>query len=129
MTWGEITDETLAAAASMIGKPLRRSRRQCIETTTRDAIRHFAWGQGDDNPLWVDRDYAAASPAGSLIAPPCILYAVASTIVAPKLAGVQRIYAGTEWTWTEIDSVLEAIRGERLHKISHMLRSYKNKNK
>ena len=91
MSWGEITDDTLAAAAEMIGKPLRRSRMQWIETTTKDAIQHFAWGQGDDNPLWVDKDYAAKSPAGGLIAPPCILYAVDSTIVAPKLAGVQWI--------------------------------------
>jgi len=112
VTWGEITDETLAAAASMIGKPLRRSRMQWIETTTRDAIRHFAWGQGDDNPLWVDRDYAAASPAGSLIAPPCILYAVDSTIVAPKLAGVQWIYAGTEWTWFDHIRVDDTFRIE-----------------
>ncbi len=94
MTWGEITDETLAAAASMIGKPLRRSRMQWIETTTRDAIRHFAWGQGDDKPLWVDRDYAAASPAGSLIAPPCIPYAVDSAI-----AGGAGAPDGHVYTW------------------------------
>ena len=99
MAWGEITDETLAAAAALIGTPLRRSRMQWIESTTRDAIRHFAWAQGDDNPLWVDRAYADNSPAGGLIAPPCVLYAVDSTIVAPKLPGVQWIYAGTDWTW------------------------------
>ena len=72
---------------------------QWIETATQDAIRHFAWGVGDDNPLWLDPDYAARSPAGTLLAPPCILYAVDSTIVAPKLPGVQWIYAGTDWTW------------------------------
>ncbi len=99
MAWGEITDEALAAAAELIGQPLRRSRMQWIETATRDAIRHFAWGIGDDNPLWFDTEYAETSPAGTLLAPPCILYAVDSTIVAPKLPGVQWIYAGTDWTW------------------------------
>jgi acyl dehydratase len=99
MTWGTITEETLAAAAELIGQPLRRSRMQWIETVSRDAIRHFAWGVGDNNPLWFDEDYAAAAPAGGILAPPCILYAVDSTIVAPKLPGVQWIYAGTEWTW------------------------------
>ncbi|MDP6708722.1 MAG: MaoC family dehydratase N-terminal domain-containing protein [Alphaproteobacteria bacterium] len=99
MSWGEITEEGLAAAASLIGAPLRRSRMQWIETASRDAIRHFAWGVGDDNPLWLDPDYARASPAGTLVAPPCILYAVDSTIVAPKLPGVQWVYAGTDWTW------------------------------
>ena len=99
MTWGEITDEGLAAAAELIGKPLRRSRMQWIETATRDAIRHFAWGIGDDNPLWLDQDYAAACPTGGLTAPPCLLYALDSTIIAPKLPGVQWIYAGTDFAW------------------------------
>lgn len=99
MAWGEITGERLAEAAALIGRPLRRSRLQWIETATRDAIRHFAWGVGDDNPLWLDEDYARASPAGGIVAPPCILYAVDMTIVAPKLSGVQWIYAGTDFTW------------------------------
>ncbi|MGY9056189.1 MAG: FAS1-like dehydratase domain-containing protein [Alphaproteobacteria bacterium] len=101
MAWGEITDEGLAEAAALIGQPLRRTRMQWIEIATRDAIRHFAWGIGDDNPLWLDRDYAGASPLGGITAPPCILYALDSTIVAPKLAGVQWIYAGTGFTWYE----------------------------
>lgn len=29
---------------------------------TADAIRHFAFGLSDDNPLWLDPDYAAGSP-------------------------------------------------------------------
>lgn len=101
MTWGQITEEGLAEAASLIDQPLRRSRMQWIETTSRDAIRHFAWGIGDDNPLWLDPGYGPTSAAGTMLAPPCILYAVDSTIVAPKLAGVQWIYAGTDWTWFE----------------------------
>ena len=99
--WGQINKETLAAAAALIGVTLRRDRMQWIETASRDAIRHFAWGIGDNNPLWFDPEYAAASPLGGIVAPPCILYAVDSTIVAPKMAGVQWIYAGTEWTWYE----------------------------
>jgi len=38
-----------------------------------DAIRHFAMGLGDDNPLWHDRDYAASTKWGGLIAPPTFL--------------------------------------------------------
>ncbi len=112
MTWGQITDETLAAAAALIDVPLRRARMQWIETATRDAIRHFAWGVGDNNPLWLDPDYAAASPAGTILAQPCILYAVDSTIVAPKLPGVQWIYAGTEWTWYDHIRVDDSFRVE-----------------
>jgi len=97
--WGQITEDGLAEAAALIGQPLRRTRMQWIESATRDAIRHFAWGVGDDNPLWLDPDYAARTEAGASLAPPCLLYAVDSTIVAPKLPGVQWIYAGTDWTW------------------------------
>ncbi len=121
MSWGEITEEGLTAAASLIGKPLRRSRMQWIETASRDAIRHFAWGVGDDNPLWFDTDYALASPAGTVLAPPCILYAVDSTIVAPKLPGVQWIYAGTEWTW------FDSIRLDDRFRVAAMLTGQEEK--
>lgn len=101
MSWGSITPEGINEADALIGVLLRRDRMQWIESTTRDAIRHFAWGVGDNNPLWLDPDYAAASPHGRIAAPPCILYSVDNTVVAPKLAGVQWIYAGTAWKWFE----------------------------
>lgn len=101
MTWGTISDEGIAEAESLVGVKLRRDRMQWIETATRDAIRHFAWGVGDNNPLWLDPDYAKASTYGTIVAPPCILYAVDGTVVAPKLPGVQWLYAGTSWTWFE----------------------------
>ena len=101
MTWGTISDEGIAEADALVGVTLRRDRMQWIETATRDAIRHFAWGVGDNNPLWLDREYAEASSHGTIVAPPCILYAVDGTVVAPKLPGVQWLYAGTSWTWFE----------------------------
>ena len=55
MTWGTITDERIAEAEAPIDVPLRRDRMQWIEIATRDAIRHFAWGIGCNNPLWLDR--------------------------------------------------------------------------
>lgn len=112
MSWGQITPEGIAEAATLIDVPLRRDRMQWIEAATRDAIRHFAWGIGDNNPLWLDRDYAAASPWGRIVAPPCILYAVDNTVVAPKLPGVQWIYAGTAWTWFEPILIDDSFRVE-----------------
>ena len=41
----------------------------CHEAT-RDNIRHYAHGIGDDNPLWTRTDYAKATAHGGLIAPP-----------------------------------------------------------
>ena len=121
MTWGENTDEGLAEVDELIGLPLRRSRMQWIETTTKDAIKHFAWGIGDDNPLWLDPGYAAKSSVGGLIAPPCILYALDSTIIAPKLPGVQWIYAGTDFVW------FDHIKIDTTFKISAKLLSQKIK--
>ncbi|MCX4149976.1 MULTISPECIES: MaoC family dehydratase N-terminal domain-containing protein [Paraburkholderia] len=112
MSWGTITDERIAEAETLIGVPLRRDRMQWIETATRDAIRHFAWSVGDNNPLWFDRDYARKSPHGDIVAPPCILYAVDGTVVAPKLSGVQWIYAGTSWTWFEPVRIDDTFRVE-----------------
>lgn len=43
------------------------------EVATRDGIRHYAYGFGDDNPLWCDPDYAAQSRWGGIIAPPGFL--------------------------------------------------------
>ena len=84
MTWGTITDEGIAEAETLVNVLLRRDRMRWIETATRDAIRHFAWGIGDNNPLWLDTQYAAQSPYGGIVAPPCILYALDGTVVAPK---------------------------------------------
>jgi len=112
VSWGTITEGKIAEAATLIGVPLRRERMQWIETASRDTIRHFAWGIGDNNPLWLDRDYGAASIWKTNLAPPCILYAVDSTIVAPKLQGVQWVYAGTDWTWFEPIRLNDSFRVE-----------------
>lgn len=42
-------------------------------------IRQFAEAIGDDNPLYVDQEYAADTPYEGLIAPPTFPIAVAST--------------------------------------------------
>lgn len=56
----------------LIGKPVVE-RAHWNTKVSADGIRHFAWGIGDDNPLWVDSDYATAGPYGRLAAPPPIL--------------------------------------------------------
>jgi acyl dehydratase len=48
-----------------------------IEVASRDAIRHFANGIGDINPLWRSVDLARNSRYGGIIAPPTFLLAVA----------------------------------------------------
>jgi hypothetical protein len=101
MVWGRVDDEALAEARSLIGVPLRRDTWRWVGTATRDAISHFAEGMGDANPLWNDIQYGKECFAGTNLAPPCFLYAVDGTTVAPKLAGVQWIYAACDWLWND----------------------------
>ena len=74
-----------------------------VSTVTPDAIKHFAWGVGDDNPLWHD------SP---LAAPPCLLYAVDETTVAPGHADRRRVYEAVDWTWYDVAGVGSVIEAE-----------------
>ena len=72
----------------------------CHEAT-RDSIRHYAHGIGDDNPLWCDPDYAAGTRFGGLVAPPSFLFACSRIIsgYVGGLPGVHAMWAGADWTW------------------------------
>lgn len=103
--WGAIDEQAIDEARQLIGVSLRRDRMQWNQVATQDAIRQFARGAGDDNPLWTDPARAADTRWGQQLAPPSFLYSVDSTIVAPKLPGVQWIYAGTRWRWYDVITV------------------------
>jgi len=70
-----------------------------VSKVTTDAVRHFAWGIGDNNPLWVDEDYGPPSGLTKTIAPPSFAYAVDETSVAPGLEGYERHYEKVKWEW------------------------------
>lgn len=44
-----------------------------IPEITKSIIRRFAYGIGDDNPLWIDEEYAKNTKYGGIIAPPSIV--------------------------------------------------------
>lgn len=73
---GKITDEDLEKLDQLIGYPNptlgsgRNSDRPHYTVVTSDAIRHYTNGVGDDNPLFCDPTYAAATRWGSQIASP-----------------------------------------------------------
>jgi acyl dehydratase len=73
---GKIDDAGLEHIRSQIG--IQRSFRPWVSTATADSIWHFCLGLGDDNPLWLDREYAEQTKWGSLIAPPGYLAVCAS---------------------------------------------------
>jgi acyl dehydratase len=66
---------------------------------TADAIRRFAEGLGDDNPIWRDPEYAAASPHGGIIAPPAFLNAVHEGQAIVGLPGLISTFVGARWNW------------------------------
>lgn len=72
------------------------------EVATRDAIRHFANGTGDLNPLWVDRDYGRASLHGDNIAPPMFLNAVSEGQAIVGLPGLVATFVGAAWEWQRL---------------------------
>jgi acyl dehydratase len=68
-----LTDEAIAEFKKLLNVELRHSAPPNT-VATRDNIRHWAWGIGDDNPLWQDEDYAKRTVWGSIIAPPTFLH-------------------------------------------------------
>jgi acyl dehydratase len=96
-----ITDESLAALRKLVGQPVEESVEPWCTEATRDNIRHWAHGIGDDNPLWCDPAYAATTSYGRLVAPPSFIFALNRTFsgYVAGLAGVHAMFAGIDVTW------------------------------
>ncbi|MQA03762.1 MAG: acyl dehydratase [Streptosporangiales bacterium] len=110
-TFGRITDEALDQLRQSIGRQVRRGQ-PYIEELNADAIRHFAYGIGDCNPLWIDRDYAAATPHG-MLAPPTALFAMDKILsgYVSGLPGVHAMFAGTTFRWLRRLRAGDRLRG------------------
>ena len=94
--WEGALDE----ARSLIGVDLRRTNQTWNTEASPDAVRHFCWGIGDENPLFCDPVYGLTRTRGkAALAPGCFLYTIDTTVVAPKLRGIQWLYGGTDWEW------------------------------
>ena len=97
----KITEAGLAALRKRIGVPIEDSLEPWCYEATRDNIRHYAHGVGDDNPLWCDPDYAAASAHGGIVAPPSFVFPcdrVLSGYVG-GLPGIHAMWAGAKFVW------------------------------
>jgi len=81
MAEGEITPELIEAMNRKKGLKLHVKDIVFNEEATKTAIRKFADGIGDPNPLWLDEEYAKRTRYGRLVAPPSWVFSV--------LAGVQ----------------------------------------
>jgi acyl dehydratase len=72
--YGVLTDEGIAKLRQRVGIQYNKPTPPHNQEVTWDGTRHFAYGYGDDNPLWCDRDYGKGTRWGGLIAPPNFLY-------------------------------------------------------
>lgn len=96
-----ITESGLDALRQLIGVKITDSVEPWCYEVTRDNIRHYAHGIGDDNPLWCDPEYAAQTAHGTVLAPPSFLFAlnrIYSGYVG-GLPGVHAMWAGASTTW------------------------------
>lgn len=95
LTHGRITPEGIAKLRQMIRHELRQTFRFNTEVTY-DNIRHYCWGIGDGNPLWLEPAYGVATEYGGQAAPPGYLWTLHPTWVQVGLPGVHGFHSGSE---------------------------------
>jgi acyl dehydratase len=100
-TFPKITDSGLDELRGRIGQKIGATAEPWCYEATRDNIRHYAHGIGDDNPLWCDPDYAAKSKHGGIIALPSFLFATSRIVsgYVGGLPGVHAMWSGADWEW------------------------------
>ncbi len=101
--FAKITEAGLDQLRERIGVRIENTLEPWCHEATRDNIRHYAHGIGDDNPLWCDPDYAAGARFGGITAPPSFLFAcdrIVSGYVG-GLPGVHAMWAGADWSWEQ----------------------------
>ncbi|WP_372799428.1 MaoC family dehydratase N-terminal domain-containing protein [Litorivivens sp.] len=96
-----ISEQALDELRSRMNHPITDTVEPWCYEVTRDNIRHYAHGIGDDNPLWCDPDYARETKYGDIIALPSFIFPcdrVFSGYVG-GLPGVHAMFAGIDVTW------------------------------
>jgi acyl dehydratase len=97
----KITDKGLDELRERLGVPITDTLEPWNHEATRDGIRHYAHGIGDDNPLWCDPAYAEKTKYGSLVALPSFLFSTSRIVsgYVGGLPGIHAMWAGADWNW------------------------------
>ena len=97
----KITESGLDELRERIGKKIGATAEPWCYEATRDNIRHYAHGIGDDNPLWCEPEYAAKTRYGGLVALPSFLFSTSRIVsgYVGGLPGVHAMWSGADWTW------------------------------
>jgi acyl dehydratase len=106
-----IKDEDIERARLLLGVDIASSAGEYIRTASYDAIRNFAHGCGNDNPLFCDPAYARGTRWGNVIAPGMMAGIINSPMagdpIDPELKaktksifrGVHVFVSGSDWEW------------------------------
>jgi acyl dehydratase len=99
--FARITDQALDALRARKDQRIENTAEPWCHEATRDNIRHYAHGIGDDNPLWCDPGYAAKTRFGDIVALPSFLFTTSRIIsgYVGGIPGVHAMWAGADWTW------------------------------
>ena len=111
---GGITDEGVAALRDRIGLTRPHPQPPRFRIPNEDAFRQVAEAYGDDNPLWCDPEYGAATRWGGPIAPPALVggdtligeneverldAATAARLKGDPIGGAQAHYSASHREW------------------------------
>lgn len=100
-SFGKITPEMVSDAKERVGKELSPLQ-PYVEMANKDAIRHWAEGLGDMNPLWVDEAHARKSRWADIIAPPTMVFCLSRNFCAASMRGFPGVHSwqlGNSFEW------------------------------
>jgi acyl dehydratase len=81
--FGVLTDAAFERSRKRLGIPQQIRTVPHNYEVSWDGVRHFAYGYGDDNPLWCDPEYAAGTRWDRLVAPPNFHYTMGENAAPP----------------------------------------------
>lgn len=93
-THGVLTDEGIERLKRKIGLYQKHPNLPHNYEVTWDGVRHFAFGYGDDNPLWCDPTYGPKTRWGGLIAPPTFMWTMGEPEVPEQTAEQKALLKG-----------------------------------
>lgn len=121
----ELTEDDMERAKLLIGVDTASKAREHISVATPDAIRNWALGMGDDNPLHIDEEYGPTTRWGSQIASPTFLGHIKTPLLGDPMPreiqaetkglfrGVHVFVSGGTW-----DLYRQVYPGDRLYSFS-----------
>jgi acyl dehydratase len=104
----QFKESDIERAHALVGHWAPSPAREFLTTASHDAIRNFARGYGDDNPLFTSERYGERTRWGSQIASPMIPIALnrplygdppEKPIKRPSFRGIHVFVSGSTWHW------------------------------